>query len=118
MKRTISRLGAVLIAAIAGCGSGVPGPTTGNNAVFVDTVTLTAMVLPVSGALPEIHPETGKRTLMPGLFCPECQKWYPVPAPEQINRQPDAARCPRTRTPLIADGPWPGEEAQAVGEGS
>ncbi|MBI1313703.1 hypothetical protein GC176_20615 [bacterium] len=118
MKLTIQRLFTLLIVAVAGCGSTEPDTTQIDNAVFVDTVTQTAMVLPVSDTVPAINPHTGKRTLMPALFCPDCQKWYPVPAPEQINRQPDAARCPRTETPLIADGPWPGEEAQPAGNGS
>ncbi len=118
MKLTIQSLFTLLITAVAGCGPAEPDTTTSDTAVFVDTVTQTAMVLPVTATVPAINPETGKRTLMPGLFCPDCQKWYPVPAPDQINRQPDAARCPKTQTPLIADGPWPGKEAQPAGDSS
>jgi len=75
--------------------------------VFVDTKTHVAVVGPVTDQFPALNTETGKRTLMPGLYCPKCEKWYPVPSPDQINHRPDGGLCPKTKTSLIADGPWP-----------
>jgi uncharacterized protein YbaR (Trm112 family) len=99
-----------------GCGSETDRNNTDGKMVFVDTETMTAVVAGISDAVPAVHPGTGKRTLMPGLYCPHCKKWYPAPAPEQINRQPGAALCPRTKTPLVVDGPWPQEQRPVTGE--
>jgi len=99
---------------VAGCGSSETDSDVVNKMVYVDTETMAAIVLPVYESLPATNSETGERTLMPGLYCPECRTWYPVPAPDQINRRPDAALCPKTRTPLIADGPWPDEDSEST----
>ena len=90
-----------------GCGSGDTSAGPNADMVYVDTETFVAVVAPRSGTVPTINPATGQRTLMPGLYCQVCKKWYPVPSPEQINRQNGAALCPKTKTPMIADGPWP-----------
>lgn len=89
-----------------GCGSGTE-QTQPQQMVFVDTKTQIAVVGPVTDQFPALNKETGKRTLMPGLYCPKCEKWYPVPSPDQINHRPDGGLCPKTKTPLIADGPMP-----------
>lgn len=89
-----------------GCGTEPENPQP-QQMVFVDTKTQIAVVGPVTDQFPALNTETGKRTLMPGLYCPKCEKWYPVPSPDQINHRPDGGLCPKTKTPLIADGPWP-----------
>ncbi|MCP4175843.1 MAG: hypothetical protein GY758_34290 [Fuerstiella sp.] len=104
----------LIIHACTGCGSADTAAERDGLMVFVDTATSTPIVTPVPDSVPSLNPATGKRTLMPGLYCPVCEQWYPVPAPEQINRQPGAALCPITKTPLMAAGPWP-EESGASG---
>ncbi len=79
--------------------------------VYVDTASGGALAMDIAGEFPAIHPRTGKRTLMPALYCPKCGKWHPVPPPDQINRTARAAQCPKTGEPLTPDGPWPGEDA-------
>ena len=98
-----------------GCGTAETGDEPVRRMVYVDTETMTPLVQAVSESLPAVNPKTGKRTLMAGLYCAECQTWYPVPPPDQINRRPNAALCPKTRTPLTLDGPWPdGVEASLL----
>lgn len=103
---------------VLGCGEGESDDGTAGRMVFVDTQTMAAMVQPVSDTFPSVNPLTGQPTLMPGLYCSSCRKWYPVPPPDQINRRPDGALCPKTRTLLIADGPWPDDATGSTGEGS
>ena len=105
MKLFIQLLLLSLCVACVGCDSSEPADEI-KTPVFVDTETAAVFVLPAL-PVPATNPQTGKPTLMPGLYCPECRKWYPVPPPDQINRRPDAALCPKTRTPLVADGPRP-----------
>lgn len=105
----------LIIQTCTGCGSSDTSAGADADMVYVDTKTFVAVVAPKSGSVPIINPATGQRTLMPGLYCPDCEKWYPVPSPEQINRQKGAALCPKTKTPMIADGPWP-ENAATDGD--
>jgi uncharacterized protein YbaR (Trm112 family) len=94
-----------------GCGPAVDG--TGDakpkDALFVDTKTGEVIIAPEATQLPALNPNTGTATLLPGLFCPKCRKWYPTPPIEVLNRNPGAASCPEDKTPLNALGPWPGE---------
>lgn len=83
--------------------------------VYVDTVTGEAQAMEVAGEFPAVQPRTGKRTLMPAMYCAKCGKWHPVPPPDRINRAGRAALCPKTGAPLTAEGPWPGGEASAEG---
>ncbi|MCP4175301.1 MAG: hypothetical protein GY758_31515 [Fuerstiella sp.] len=115
MRRFCLLMVGLVIHACTGCGSGEPSAGLDANMVYVDTKTLVAVVAPKTGSVPIVNPATGQRTLMPGLYCPDCKKWYPVPSPEQINRQKGAALCPKTKTPMIADGPWP-ENKPASGD--
>lgn len=97
----------VLSLILAGCSSDEADAVLADRMVYVDTKTGQAVVRDVVSPVPAVNPETNERTLMPGLYCPTCQKWYPVPPPEQINSRPNAGQCPNDRTPLTADGPWP-----------
>lgn len=56
-------------------------------------------------ATPAVNPDTGKKTLMPGLYCKTCDKWYPSPPLDVAQRNPTSRLCPKHRTPLEADGP-------------
>jgi uncharacterized protein YbaR (Trm112 family) len=95
---------------LAGCGSEEADTQPAGRMVYVDTKTRQPIVHEIVTPVPALNPETGERTLMPGLYCPACETWYPVPPPDQINSQPNAGQCPKDKTPLTADGPWPGGE--------
>ncbi len=99
--------------AIAGCGRTEEVPADGREGkmVYVDTASKTkeAIVMEIADSFPAENPRTGKRTLMPAMYCPTCGQWHPVPPPDQINRTPNAALCPKSGTPLRIDGPWPDE---------
>jgi hypothetical protein len=98
------------VGAAAGCQSKPAAETTPPaQSVYVDTRTGQVVRAEHSAALPAVNPGTGKRTLMPGLYCAECRKWYPAPPLEVRQRTPNAGQCPRHGTALTADGPLPGE---------
>jgi hypothetical protein len=103
---------ALLAAAVcaAGCPS-EPKPSAENSpdVVYVDTQSGAVVRGEPSAALPAVNPRTGRRTLMPGLYCAECRKWYPAPPLEVRHRAPAAGKCPRHGTALTPDGPLPGE---------
>ena len=111
MKTAAPTLAGILaIIALAGCGSEETDNQPAKRMVYVDTKTKQPVVHDVVTPVPAENPETGERTLMPGLYCPVCRTWYPVPPPDQINSRPNAGQCPKDKTPLTADGPWPGGE--------
>lgn len=90
---------------LAGCGASTSSQA--KQMVYVDTVTLQASVRDVSTTIPAINPATGKATLRPGLYCTTCGKWYPTPDVEQVNRVRGAGLCPKDKTALTTEGPWP-----------
>jgi hypothetical protein len=75
--------------------------------VYVDRETRRPVVLSGTVETPAVNPETGRRTLMPGLYCPQCQAWHPTPPLEVLQRDPAARRCARCQSPLTANGPPP-----------
>ena len=98
----------VLCSILSGCGgSHSPNESNAGRMVYVDTATMEPLVHDVATSFPAVHPQTGKRTLRPALYCPTCKKWYPAPDFDQVNRVPGAGQCPKDKTALIADGPWP-----------
>jgi hypothetical protein len=113
IRSLIPRLIAVsLVGALVGCGGSEPVAPTPKRMVYVDTATMQPLVHDVVTSFPAKHPQTGKPTLRPALFCPTCQKWYPAPPPEEINRVPGGGKCPKDKSTLIADGPWPDGSGQ------
>jgi hypothetical protein len=58
---------------------------------------------------PAIHPQTGARTLMPGVYCPRCEEWRPSLALEDLQRNPAAAVCPKFKCPMLREGPIPAD---------
>jgi hypothetical protein len=99
---------ALLCGLVAGCGSDDPGNHgVPESIVYVDLETRRALVGPQSHEAPAIHPVTGRRTLMPGLYCPECQRWHPAPPFDTLQRIAGAAMCRQHGTPLTLDGPRP-----------
>ena len=54
---------------------------------------------------PALNPATGKKTLVQGLYCAKCNKWYRAPPPEMVERSPRGPSCPVTGDPLSMEGP-------------
>lgn len=107
-----SIVGLTLVAAvtvfIAGCGtSDETASDVPPKMVFVDVKTGEAKALPATAEVPVMNPDTGRRTMMPAMYCETCAKWYPVPPAEQLNRAKEAGMCPQHKTPLKAEGPMP-----------
>jgi hypothetical protein len=98
---------AILMLATLGCGSAPPDPKA-NRMVYYDRETRKAVVSNISQEMPAIHPQTGKPTLVPSSYCPQCQQWFPSPPIEVRQRNPEAAICPKGHA-LTQNGPWPEE---------
>lgn len=100
--------GLILVSmSVAGCGGSPSGDPHAGQMVYVDVATMKPLVHETATSFPAVHPVTGKPTLRPALYCPKCQQWYPAPSVEQVNRVPGAGQCPKDKTPLVTDGPWP-----------
>ena len=93
---------------VLGCGAVPPPDPQANQMVYFDRTTKKAVVYNVSREIPAMHPQTGKPTLVPALYCPQCQKWFPAPPIEVRERNPKAMICPKKHS-LTLDGPWPEE---------
>ena len=53
---------------------------------------------------PAKNPKTGRKTLVQGLYCSQCRKWYPAPPPEMAQQTPRGPTCPVDHSALSADG--------------
>ena len=83
-----------------------PPPAVSDAAiVYIDTKTQETRLLPRQAQTPAINPQTGERTLVPGLYCKTCAKWYPSPPPEVLQRSTAAYRCPKDGQPMSLEGP-------------
>src|SRR5687768_11317754 len=99
---------AVLLLSSPGCSDrSETEPVAAKQVVYVDLETQQPVVAEASNEAPAVHPETGRRTLMPGLYCAQCERWYPSPPVEELQRNPDARKCRTCGSPLSADGPVP-----------
>lgn len=97
---------------LSGCGgSPPPSESHAGRMVYVDVATMQPFVHDVATSFPAVHPQTGKPTLRPALYCPTCKQWSPAPDVDQVNRIPEAGLCPRDKSPLTAEGPWPDDLA-------
>jgi hypothetical protein len=74
--------------------------------VYVDIKSGDAFLLRARSS-PEINPETGEPTLIPGLYCEKCNSWKPVGSMEMLQTNRSAHRCPIHKIPLLRDGPLP-----------
>ena len=74
--------------------------------VYVDTKT-GATFLIASKTSPDSNPETGEKTLVPGLYCSECQAWKAVGPVENRQLRRKTNNCPIHKIPLTNDGPDP-----------
>ena len=74
--------------------------------VYVDEKTDEAFAVRARSSR-EPNPETGERTLIPGLYCEKCQKWKPVGPIEALQNGRSIRKCPIHKTILTKDGPLP-----------
>ena len=68
-----------------------------------------ALFLTRDPAVPQVHPDTDRATLWPGLYCPDCERWTAAPPMDKVYGKPDMLHCPKCRTPRVLDGEWPDE---------
>ncbi|HET6425205.1 MAG TPA: hypothetical protein VFG20_16070 [Planctomycetaceae bacterium] len=97
----------VCLVVMTGCGREPMAVVDTTQRVYVDTATQTALMLPIQEKVPAKHPQTGKNTLVPGLYCPQCGRWYPAPPMEVVQRTGTASRCPQGGHPMSPHGPSP-----------
>lgn len=90
--------------AVAGCSGANGDAKDGATMVFVCTETGKVITAP-PGETPALNPDTGRKTLMPGLYCAQCRKWYPSAPLEVAQRNPASRLCPKHRTPMETKGP-------------
>ncbi len=75
-----------------------------NQVAYVCTET-GRVVRAAAQAVPATNPETGRNTLMPGLYCAKCKAWHPTAPFEILQRNPTARLCPKHRIPMeTSDG--------------
>lgn len=74
--------------------------------VFVDTVTGDEFLMPARSST-EVHPQTGERTLIPGMYCEKCQRWKPAAPLDVMQTSHAVYRCPIHRIPLVREGILP-----------
>jgi hypothetical protein len=89
------------------CSAAVPEARVPAEMVFFDVETKQPVVQPVSAETPAVNAATGRRTLLPGLYCRQCREWRPAPPLEVAQRMPAALRCPQCQAAMTADGPVP-----------
>lgn len=56
---------------------------------------------------PQIHPESGRATLWPAVYCPQCEIWSPSPPTERLYGHAELLDCPKCRTTRSFDGVIP-----------
>ncbi len=107
------------LAPLVGCGS--EDSTATENVLWrvaYDQKSKQAYLIETSVQLPVSNPENPRSQLQPALYCASCQKWYPAPPLEQLNRTPGAGKCPKDSGPLTVDGPLPEQKLNFRSEAS
>lgn len=74
--------------------------------VFVDPESGKAFLIRAK-TTPETNPDTGRQTLVPGLYCEKCAKWRPVGSMERLQAGQAMRKCPVHKIALTTDGPLP-----------
>lgn len=90
-----------------GCGEPVAEKPAPADVVYFDRATKKPVVAAAADKIPAAHPVTGKRTLVPALYCRKCRKWRPAPPVELQQRDPTARDCPQHKIRMTTDGPRP-----------
>jgi len=104
MKSPLCLLIAALAATAYGCGSETAAIET-TRMVFFDTKTNRPVVADATTETPAVNPKTGNRTLLPAAYCPDCKAWHAAPPLEEIQRNPQALVCPKTKAKMTFKGP-------------
>lgn len=111
MRHLLIGAGAVLVLGLGAAvlWGGRAGPQDANDParqkiVYVCTETGRTLQGPAT-AVPAVNAETGRRTMMPGLYCEQCRKWHATAPFEVTQRDPASRLCPRHRTPMRTEGP-------------
>lgn len=103
---------AVLLA--AGCGAeSAAEPAAPSQRVYWDSETKHPVVADMTAESPAVHPATGRRTLMPALYCGKCSEWRAAAPLAELQRNPRSRQCTNCTGPLVADGPLPAAGASA-----
>ena len=87
----------------AGCNSTAQ---SSENVTYVCTESGKVVVAPAQPQ-PAVNPETGKKTLLRGVYCPQCSKWYATPSPDHARGNPRELQCRVHNIPMTYDGPIP-----------
>ncbi len=107
MRNELRRLLVLGVLLAPACSETVPEAQVPAEMVFFDVETKQPVVQQMSADAPAVNAATGRRTLMPGLYCPQCRAWRPAPPLEVAQRTPAALRCPQCQGAMTADGPVP-----------
>lgn len=94
----------ILCGGLSGCGAEAPANET--NVIYICRETNELIRAPRQPT-PAVHPETGRKTLVPALYCKQCEQWRAVPPSQAFNRNPLSLKCPKHKGPLSPDGPIP-----------
>lgn len=98
----------LLAAAMGGCGGNSAATSEAPaQQVYFDSATKQPIAAKASMDTPAVHPTTGRRTLMPALYCTQCKTWRAAPPLQELQRNPEARKCPKCKGALTADGPLP-----------
>jgi hypothetical protein len=108
LEAIMQRLIIPLLLLAAGCGGESEAKSAAQaQRVYFDSETKQAVAADMSPDIPALNPKTGRRTLMPALYCATCQQWHAAPPLAELQRNPKARMCPKCKGPLTADGPLP-----------
>lgn len=105
MKRLVILLMPVLGMVFLGCGGDSAVETSSEPDVAYLCSETKELVLAPKQAVPAIHPETGRATLMRALYCAQCEQWHAVPPPDVYSGNPLGYPCPKHRTAMQEQGP-------------
>ena len=83
------------------------GATSGDNKIVYVSSETGRVVAGPAQPIPAVDPETGKPTLLPGVYCPECRRWYAAPPPDHSPGNPKALTCRIHNVPMTTEGPLP-----------
>jgi len=100
----------IVLAAAALAGGGLwlasrgAAPAAGATMVYVCSETGEVVSAP-SQPLPALNPRTGRNTLLRGVYCPQCGRWYAAPPPDHFAGNPRELTCRIHNVPMTAEGP-------------
>lgn len=81
----------------------------GEDVVYVCSETGQTVVAPLQ-ATPAINPAIGKATLLRGVYCPKCDRWYAMPPSDHAAGNPKPLICRVHNVPMTTDGPKPAQQ--------